>query len=136
MTTSEKKLLILGLCSGLGDMLMTQTMDDEVFRHARRFKTLADRAIGACHIRITHQMLKRIKDKLSEVYTNGTEFNVVEVLSLCILGLMDLQHYSGEGTPVDAVLTHAMYFTKLWDPKLQDEDSHSAAVRKYRDWLE
>lgn len=135
MNTSTKKLLILGLCSGLGRMLMDQAEDGQVRKHAEKFNVLADQAIQKTAIKVTFNGIKRIKAKIDKLYADKEEFNVVEALSFCILGLMDLQHYSGEGTPIDAILLHAMVFTKYWDPELQDEDAHSAATKKYLEWL-
>ena len=136
MNTPMKKLLIFGLCGGLGDILIDTTASDDVYQHARRLKILSDRAIKTAHVKLTPNMLKRIWSKIADVYTPGTDVDTVEVLSLCILGLMDLQHHSGPGTPVDSLLAHVMYFTKQFDPELQDEEKHSAATRKYLEWLE
>lgn len=135
MNTPLKKLIILGLCSNLAYVIMQQTTDDNVYALARRLDTLARRSITKAHIKIAPSMAHKAQEYIKKVYVPGTEVDVVEILSLCLLGLMDLQHYSGEGTSVDAVLLHTMYFTKQFDPKLQDEKSHSAATRRYLEWL-
>ena len=135
MNTSMKKLTILGLCSGLGDMIGKQAEDDELFCIARRFKMLADNALAKSNVKITRRLIDRVREKIDGVYRDGEEFDALETLSLCLLGLMDLQHHSGKGTPVDALLMHAMYFTKYWDPELQDEGAHAEATRKYLEWL-
>jgi hypothetical protein len=61
---------------------------------------------------------------------------VLETLSFLILGLQDLSHYCKDKEPIKSVEDIALNFTTVYDPNLDDEETHAMALKKYEKWID
>jgi len=142
MNTPLKKLCIFGLAAGIGNMIIDQApkiltgVDLYItFKKAQALSQAGQKAIESCHVRIDHGKLKKAYEKIDEICHNGEQFDIAKMLSFLFLGLNDLSHYSKAKTIKD-VEDAALNFVVMYDPNLEDEQIHSEALKKYKEWIE
>lgn len=136
MTPALKKLTIFGLAAGVGEMLVEQGKTDQEKWRAQKLWEAGNGAADACRSKVDRSLLKRAMKKIDQLCEDGNDFDVAEMLSFLLLGLFDLQLYSRNNTDyIDLLIKRALWFTKLYDPKLDNEAIHAAALEKYEQWI-
>ena len=135
MTPSLKKLCIFSLATGLGQMISAQTDDDATRWRAAKLGEAGQNAIDRCHAKVDASRVKQVQEKIAQVCKDGEEFDLVETLSFLLLGLMELQHYSPGDSRIKTLIKRAMWFTRLYDPRLEDDATHEAAYRRFEAWI-
>jgi len=150
MSPSQKKILIFALAVGFRDMIIkqlnqtpTHLMSEQEIKDrdmtAWRAIKLAEAGQAAIdkngYIKVDNSMVRRAKRKINQLYKDGEEFEIVEALSFLLLGLQELQTHCNDTTYIDPIEKRAMWFTKLFDPRLENEDVHANALRRYEAWL-
>ena len=135
MTPSLKKLCILGLATGIGNMLRTQSDDNKVIWRAVKLSEAGQQAIDSLPVKIDKSTIRRVTRKIDQVCKDKDIFDVAEMLSFLLLGLFDLQHYCKNNKHLDLVQKRALWFVKLFDPKLDNEEIHAEALRRYEEWV-
>lgn len=137
MNTSVKKILIFALADGIASAVLAQSEEDDAKWRAKKLKESATHAIKKTGVTITQRTVRKLERKIENLNMNDGKFNIITALSLCLLGLMELQHYANRTARsyIDPVLRRTMWFIKLYDPKLEDEELHAKAMHKYIEWL-
>jgi len=144
MTPSLKKLCIFGLASGIGQMIQTQvdgfsdmTPDEkEIARwNAVELHRSGMSAISNCKVKIDSSKIRQASKRIDQVCKNKKLFDVTEMLSFLFMGLNDLAHYCKEKAIIKQVEDAALNFITLFDPNLEDEAIHAAALDKYERWI-
>lgn len=144
MKTSLKKLCIFGLGAGLADMVFQQaprqgyTKDEFnlVIEMCAHLKTTSLFAIEKSRIKVTKKMIDKVKVKIDKFQHNATVFDITEALSFLLLGVQDLIHFCNDKTYIQPVEDAAMNFVTVFDPNLEDEDTHASALERYKRWIE
>jgi len=138
MNTTIKKLCILGLAEGFSTMIAKQTKEGDILRKAQTLRKSAGvalrRALEKDNLKVTDRVYRRVEKKISEIYTDGSSVEVIEVLSLIFLGVEDLKVYSRDAGWLAPVTAAAVDFISLYDPNFEDAN-HEEALRKYERWL-
>jgi len=144
MTPSLKKLCIFGLASGIGQMIQTQvdgfsdmTPDEkEIARwNAVELHKSGMSAISNCKVKIDSSKIRQASKRIDQVCKNKKLFDVTEMLSFLFMGLNDLAYYCKENEIIKQVEDAALNFITLFDPNLEDESIHAAALDKYERWI-
>lgn len=143
MTPPLKKLVIFGLAAGIGKMVtsqadqmgMDETQKDLVIWNAEQIARAGDAAIDKCHVRVDASRMRQAHKKIDQVCKDGGEFDLVEALSFLFLGLNDLFIFCKDKAIIKAIEDAALNFATIYDPNLEDESIHRAAMKKYEDWL-
>ncbi len=103
--------------------------------NAQALSQAGQKAIESCHVKIDYSKLKKAKEKIDAVCQDGEQFDIAKMLSFLFLGLNDLSHYSKDKIIKD-VEDAALNFVVMYDPNLEDEQIHSEALKKYKEWIE
>ena len=136
MTPALKKLTVFGLAAGVGEMLVEQGSTEQEKWRAQKLWEAGNEAMELCRARVDRSALKRATKKIDQVCEDGNEFDAAEMLSFLLLGLFDLQLYSRNNSGhIDRLIKRTLWFTRLYDPKLDNEDIHAAALKKYERWV-
>ena len=138
MTPSLKKLCIFGLATGVGQLVLQQTDDDRTAYRAQKLAESGQDAVDKCGIKVDRSMINRVRKKIDQVCIDKTEFDIVEMLSFLFLGLVDLELVCNEKTTalIEPIRKRALWFMRIYDPKLDQEDNHARAMKKYNDWID
>jgi len=145
MNTALKKICIFGLAEGVGTMILKQVdkMDDldniqkkVTKENAESLARTGSVAIRTCNVKVDRNMIKRAKKKIDQVCQDGEDFEVAQMLSFLFLGLNDLSLYCKDKEIIQQVEDAALNFTTMYDPNLEDEKIHQAAMEKYQVWMQ
>ena len=140
MKTPLKKLLIYGLASGVGLAIKQQEdrkKDPDLYA-TYRAKLLSDAgqaAVDVCRTTYNKSRQRQVKRKIDQICKDGEAYDIVEMLSFLILGIQELQHFCKDTSLIDVVEKRAVWFTKLYDPKLDNEEKHIIAYQRYEKWI-
>ena len=63
-------------------------------------------------------------------------FDFTLIISMLFAGLQDLELYCKEKTILAGVSDAALNLMVVWDPNLEADEIHSAALDKYNLWME
>jgi hypothetical protein len=112
------------------------TMEETTIWRSEKLTESGQAAIDKCHAKVDGSRVMQAHKKISEVCKVGEAFDLVETLSFLLLGLMELQHYSPGDSRIKTLIKRAMWFTRLYDPKLEQESAHADAYRRFEQWME
>lgn len=135
MNPSLKKLCIFSLAASIGGMLVDQAAKDSIKWRAEKLREAGQAAIDHAHIKIDTNAMKRVEKKIDQVCKNKEYYDVAEMLSFLILGIQDLNHYCKFLESLITLEARALWFLKIFDPKLDQEDVHTEALRRYEEWI-
>ena len=138
MKPALKKLCLFGLSEGIGKMLINQTDDEKVKWRATKLKEAGNYAIKNCRIKIDKTKLKQTERKIESIYEDQSEFDIITMLSFILCGVNDLFFFSKDKNNKSLLLLEKrlVWFIKYYDPKLENEDIHQKAFKKYYKWVE
>lgn len=135
MSPSLKKLYIFSLAAALGEKIRKESSDEAVIWRAEKLEEAGKNAINHCKVKVDNNAIKRVYEKISQVCDRKDEHDATEMLSFLLLGLQDLSYYSKGNETLNLIEKRALWFIKLFDPKLEDEEKHEAAYKKYEAWV-
>ena len=69
-------------------------------------------------------------------YGYQEEFDIYEMLSFLLSGINDLTHYNKNNKDFVLIEKRIIWFMKLFDPKLKQNDIHQKAFEKYNKWIQ
>ena len=149
MKPAMKKLCIYSLATGLGLMIKDRLNADApeftdldaierqvILDNAEDLRSAGQDAIDNCQVKVDSSAARRCHRKIEEICKDGQEYDVVEVLSFLFLGLADLELFCGDKKRIAAVKDAALNFMVWYDPGLDDQAVHFAAMVKYCKWIE
>jgi len=144
MNTPLKKLCIFGLADGLGNMIAKQVSTDKhtkeydrerIIYRASLLSKAGQEAVDKCHVKKDNNAVKNVKKKIDLLCKNTQEFGVVEMLNILFLGISDLEHFCKDTKYIEPIKKRTLFFMKLYDSKLEQEEIQVEAAEKYDKWI-
>ena len=144
MTPSLKKLCIFSLAMTIGakarEIISTAQDIYEIDRglilvNASALEAAGTRAMATCGwISLDGSRIKQIYRKIYTGLEHGQDSSVSEMLSFLFAGLNDLAHHCRDKSIIKSVEDAALNFMTVFDPNLEDEATHEAAMVRYEKW--
>ena len=136
MNIKYRTLLLLSLADGIGKMLIEQGETPEIKWRALKMQESASRILVTQKTKITKPGMRLIRSKIDAFCKDKHQFDLVEALSFLILGISDLMVYKRSNGPLyTPLLKRIVWFTKLFDTKLDEEETHTRAMGRYEQWI-
>ena len=141
MSPSLKKLIIFSLAEGIGDMVIDQCAEPDgiarsvILVNASNLKSAGARALSTCHSKVDSSVMRRASSVLDSVCKDKDLFDISEMLSFLFLGLADLAHHCNDKDAIKDVEDAALNFITVYDPNLDDDETHARALEKYERWV-
>ena len=135
MKTPLKKLSLIGMIDSLCASVKTSESEKVLWR-AQKLNEAGQNALNSSKIKITNNLRKRAKEKVEMAYGYQEEFDIYEMLSFLLSGINDLTHHNKNNKDFVLIEKRIIWFMKLFDPKLKQNDIHQKAFEKYDKWIQ
>jgi len=149
MKTPLKKACVLSLSAALGEIVYNQVdqdgnevalkKDEQVLiDNAILLHTCGQKALTKANVKKDRRMQNRAAQQIDRLVKARDEFNIVELLSVLLLGVQDFLHYDKNNEllkELEQIIEKLIY---AYNPKyLNDEDEeHEIAYNRYIEWTE
>ena len=148
MRTPLKKACIFGLACGLGEIVFKQIVKDSSGKAINQDEqVLIDNAIllteqgqevlNNSHIKKDRSLVRDVDRNIDRLVRSRDEFNIVELLSVLLLGVQDLEHYANYPDALkelSCTIQNLIYAYNAKENNTED-DEHEVAYARYQKWI-
>ena len=134
MNLSIKKLCLFSLCDSVGQIMTEQGKNETTKWRGLKLHEAGELAIKKCNIKVDKPMLKKVSEKINEVYEDGKEVDILNALLFLLVGLCDLNDNGSNDPVVDLLIRRTDWAVNLWDKKLNKIEAYDLAVKMYERW--
>lgn len=135
MTPSLKKLTILGLATGIAQMLLDQSDDAKVHWRSQVLYQASQLAVDKCNVTVDKSRLRQAQVKIDEVCLDGQDFDIVDMLSFLLIGLDDLQTHCKDISMINVMIKRTNWLLQYFDPKLESAKIFEDVHGRYLEWI-